>query len=503
MLFVVSHIALSQGIINNGGLLLISSGSNVFMTNSGNYLNQSNGLNHGLIDLDGNFFVPGNWTNNASSGNVFVNIEGSPDGTVHLTGNSSQTLAGSASTYFENLTINNSAVGNSVLLSQNQNIKGTLIFVDGIIGTNTNYVIVENTAINSITGHGTDKYINGNLRRYVSIGSYDFPVGSLVNYELINTNVTTQGSLNYLDAFFTAASPGTAPVGLQVDGTLIGGFLDYGYWTLTPNNGNSSTIDVTAVSRGHSNGAATASQHALFRRNNGGVWANFGTHNNATQSGTLTDPITAKRTSYASVVSSEYAIGRSDENALPIELLYFNAKCGQDSGVILSWGTSSEVNNDYFTLYRSKDGAEWNEVVQVKGAGNSNTVLEYTYTDNKATQHDTYFKLRQTDYDGKFKEFNLVYVYCRYNHKKFNLYPNPAVNYIVLEFYNEHHIEGDLLIDIFDSKGVLCNRSLSVSQPDFNSHYIKLPEKLISGTYFMQVKLAGEYFYSGKFIVKK
>lgn len=492
-----------QGIVNNGGLLIVGNGANVFISGGGNYLNQSNGANHGSIDLDGSIYVTGNWTNNASSGNVFVNIEGSPNGTLHLTGTSQQSIAGSASTYFENLTINNSTAGNAVLLSTTQNIKGTLTFTDGIIGTGANKVIVENTAVGSITGHASDKYINGNLRRFVSTGTCDLPIGTLANYELANTNITTLGSLAYLDAYFTAASPGAVTAGLKVNNTTITEMLDYGYWTITPDNGATSIMDITVVLRGHSNGGTLADQHALFRRVSAGNWENFATHSNTTQSGTLTNPISAKRTASANIISYEYAIGKSDANTLPIELLYFNSICGQDSGVVVKWATSSESNNDYFTIFKSKDAISWQEIARVDGAGNSNSVREYSYIDKAAVEHDTYYRLRQTDYDGKYEDFKIVSVYCKYNHKKITIYPQPCTEYFDFTFYNEHHLEDQLTFRIFDVNGVIVGEYIARSEKDNNNHHIILEDRIISGNYFIQVLLGDTYFYSGKITVVK
>ena len=39
--------------------------------------------------------------------------------------------------------------------------------------------------------------------------------------------------------------------------------------------------------------------------------------------------------------------------------------------------TAQEMNNDYFTVERSKDGVDFEKVVIVKGAGNSSAKLNY------------------------------------------------------------------------------------------------------------------------------
>lgn len=66
---------------------------------------------------------------------------------------------------------------------------------------------------------------------------------------------------------------------------------------------------------------------------------------------------------------------------LPISLLDFEAS--SDNGKVkLDWITGNESNNDFFTVERSADGEIFEELITVKGAGNSNTFLSYTAIDS-------------------------------------------------------------------------------------------------------------------------
>ena len=42
-----------------------------------------------------------------------------------------------------------------------------------------------------------------------------------------------------------------------------------------------------------------------------------------------------------------------------------------DPGNRLEWVTATEINNDYFSLERSRDGLEFSAIARVDGAGNS------------------------------------------------------------------------------------------------------------------------------------
>jgi hypothetical protein len=84
---------------------------------------------------------------------------------------------------------------------------------------------------------------------------------------------------------------------------------------------------------------------------------------------------------------------------LPITLLSFTGEKDGD-GVRLDWTTASERDNDYFTILRSKDGWNFEEVTRVPGAGNSTSPIPYWTRDAKPYDGLNYYRLRQTDIDG-------------------------------------------------------------------------------------------------------
>jgi len=92
---------------------------------------------------------------------------------------------------------------------------------------------------------------------------------------------------------------------------------------------------------------------------------------------------------------------------LPIELLSFTGK-SVDKTNLLEWVTTTEINNDYFTLERSSDATHFNELGTIQGAGNSNTMLYYNFTDENPLNGVNYYRLKQTDFDGSFSYSNIV-----------------------------------------------------------------------------------------------
>lgn len=111
---------------------------------------------------------------------------------------------------------------------------------------------------------------------------------------------------------------------------------------------------------------------------------------------------------------------------LPIKLITFNATSNGNS-VVLTWQTATEINNDYFTIERSVDADNWEEILYVTGAGNSNKTETYTSTDLNPLNGTVYYRLKQTDFDGKFEYFNVVAVNLeKESTHNIAVYPNPA-----------------------------------------------------------------------------
>lgn len=96
-------------------------------------------------------------------------------------------------------------------------------------------------------------------------------------------------------------------------------------------------------------------------------------------------------------------------SALPIELLSFEGNW-EEEGNVLTWSTATEHNNDYFTIIWSKDGLEFSAIARIPGAGNSIFTKRYRYLDDYPSEGVNYYILRQTDYDGRFDDSEIISV---------------------------------------------------------------------------------------------
>jgi hypothetical protein len=121
-------------------------------------------------------------------------------------------------------------------------------------------------------------------------------------------------------------------------------------------------------------------------------------------------------------------------NSLPVNLTTFTAQCNK-SNIDFLWSTASEKNNRFFTLESSANQDVWTSIATIKGAGTSNKVNSYAYLYQNNLPENTYFRLKQTDFDGTFAYSNAL-VACANDAEKITvtIYPNPASGLINLSY---------------------------------------------------------------------
>jgi hypothetical protein len=113
-------------------------------------------------------------------------------------------------------------------------------------------------------------------------------------------------------------------------------------------------------------------------------------------------------------------------NPLPIELLFFKAELVNNERVELKWSTATELNNDYyFTIEKTRDGKNYEIIGTIQGAGTSKQKQDYTFLDNFPYSGTSYYRLKQTDLDGKSKYSDISKVVFR-GQFNFTVYPNPS-----------------------------------------------------------------------------
>jgi hypothetical protein len=181
---------------------------------------------------------------------------------------------------------------------------------------------------------------------------------------------------------------------------------------------------------------------------------------------------------------SPFAISEGDY-ALPVELISFNASCISNE-TKLEWQTASEHNTSHFVVERSLDGMVWEKLGEVTAAGNSTSILNYSFIDTALVARAlTYYRLVQIDIDGKSETFGPVSSDCATNNEfEVVIIPNPNDGLFTLKIDSENSQEIDIRIYQMDGKEVALK---SISNTEGTSiHYIDLGG-FTSGIYALHI----------------
>lgn len=204
------------------------------------------------------------------------------------------------------------------------------------------------------------------------------------------------------------------------------------FWILDRTSGNSSAY-VTLGWRENGCGI-TNIDDIVVARWDGNLWQNEG-------QGTITGNLDAGTISTAASVSSFSPFilaSTTKENPMPVTLLDFRARA-KSKVVEIEWETTSEINNDYFTIEKSRDGKNWEKYKDVPGAGNSNSLKEYSEIDYSPFNGVSYYRLKQTDFNGEYEYSKVVPVVLSV--QQTHVYPNPIKDWLFVDNINASNTE--------------------------------------------------------------
>jgi len=162
---------------------------------------------------------------------------------------------------------------------------------------------------------------------------------------------------------------------------------------------------------------------------------------------------------------------------MPVSMISFTGNL-IDEAVHLNWTTATEINNHKFIIERSSDMLTWNAIGEVDGAGNSSAVLNYQYIDYAPLKGNSYYRLRQIDYNGMFAYTNSVVIQTITQSTNISIAPNPFDDVIAIQ----SNIIGEINISIFDVLGRLMYQSMETS-----NGLLKIQPALPAGTYIISI----------------
>ncbi|MGQ0827450.1 MAG: T9SS type A sorting domain-containing protein [Bacteroidota bacterium] len=194
-------------------------------------------------------------------------------------------------------------------------------------------------------------------------------------------------------------------------------------------------------------------------------------------------------------------IGSVTEVPLPIELTAFSAeRC--DSYVCLTWQTAAETNNDYFTIERSLNIADFEKMGIIDGAGNSTSILNYSLIDENPYKGSSYYRLKQTDFDGKFTYSNIVMVdFFVTHHFNFDIFPNPGSGENINLLINGNTGE-EVLVVVYDITGRESYSKVLLLQTEGDNVYAIDESKKLSPGVYIVTATSNQSIYSKRLIVK-
>ncbi|MBN4066145.1 T9SS type A sorting domain-containing protein, partial [Candidatus Amoebophilus asiaticus] len=480
------------GTFNSGGNSYTVTGSTVDFNGSSlqtipsfNFNNIQ--LTNSSIALSGDLTIPGditiNGTLDATGGNITVSGDWTNNGTftnggkiITLNGSSDQTIGGTASTSFFDVVVNKSS-GN-IILGNAITIEKTLILTAGNIKTtSTNLITFDVDAV--LSGGSSASFIDGPAAKNTnSTSSFTFAIGRGTTYrslmvEPIDVNTSTF-TAEYADSGYT----NTATVGAGIDHVST---LEY--FILDRSGGKNAADAYVTISWDNSSGVNTAAIADLRLAHwDGSQWEDFG---NSAVSG---DNTSGTLRSNLVTTFSPFTLGSSSgSNPLPIDLLSFDV-AAKGMGVELKWETATEINNDYFTIEKSVDGIYFEEISDIEGAGNSSVAIKYNYTDENPYEGTSYYRLKQTDFDGKWEVFPMKAVKWGKadEFKILSVGPNPVTDQINIDYLVSSGVEVSCMI--YNLQGKLLYEKNTQASKGVNNFTYNEAGNLEQGIYILVLK---------------
>lgn len=446
-----------------------------FSTANTFYLTNSSGTTSfaiaGALTVAGKFVIPSGATLSLGANNFSVSGVLSNSGTISNTtgstifnGTAAQVAGGTGS--YGNLTINNS---NGVTLESNTTVNNTLTLTAGNLD-----IAGHDLTTGNISGGSSTSYVktsgSGAVKKSVANSStFNFPVGNTAyNPVSITNNAGADDvfSVRVLDEIYVNGSGGST-----VSATRVKRTWDIGK---TNPNGGSGVNFVFNWNTGETFG--TLVTPALFHYASG--WTEQKTGTTSFGSNSLT---------YSGYTGTFSPFGIAETNStLPVSWLGFSAR-DANGIIVLDWSTAAEVNSKNFTVQRSNNGSDWNDIGSIPAAGNSRNINQYSFNDKQPIEGVNYYRLKQTDIDGKQSFSKTIKISLSADHARLSVYPNPVsrgtLNIVLNKTTN---------VQVFNIAGVQVMQRLLPA----GTQQLKV-EQLSRGTYYLK---AGNLI--SKFIVQ-
>jgi hypothetical protein len=471
--------ATGSGTVSVGGTL----------TNAG--AGASFALGGGALILSGNFVNTSPATFNATSGTIMISGDWTNTGTfnsststVTFQNSGVQTLSG-ATTFYRL----NRSNGGTLQLNNDITVNDQLVFSSGKITTGSNTVQLTNTALQPVSGYGTMSFIDGRVSiAYPNTAgtSRVFPVGKGNVYRPVVIQQTAASTSPVVRVEMINTPPtGSYPV-------EVGVLSEARYYSVNLVSGtmNAPTVELNF----NTNGAAdenvlfAGNAHIMRATSATGPWTDQG------GSGVFAPaaPVGYATSGVTSIVSQTYFTLGYQNVILPVDLLTFSGYL--ENGVVeLFWTTLTEENNDYFAIERSGTELHFDSIGYISGAGESKVRLDYHFRDYNPLEGVSYYRLKQTDFDGKVIYSKIIIIQSSFEEPKLSVSPNPARSGEPISVRLDYNKDKTVMLHVADMSGrVLFSGFVDLSETI--NLYDVVREHLSRGTYVLRFMLRGAMF---------
>lgn len=170
--------------------------------------------------------------------------------------------------------------------------------------------------------------------------------------------------------------------------------------------------------------------------------------------------------------------------SLPVQFLPLKAyKINKE--VLLKWGTANEQNSSHFEIERSVDGLNFNKTIgRINAIGFSNTISDYSITDQTPALSRNYYRIKQVDLDGKAEYSNVVSINMSDKFLEIITYPNPASSILSVDYFTDN--KSAIRFSIIDAKGALVKEMNISTQTGRNIIRFDI-SNLSKGIYLLKV----------------
>jgi Secretion system C-terminal sorting domain len=173
----------------------------------------------------------------------------------------------------------------------------------------------------------------------------------------------------------------------------------------------------------------------------------------------------------------DYWLVKLNPGVLALDLLSFTAQLQQNKTMLLSWSTSNEMNNDHFTIEKSKDGINFSSIGTVSASVKPQAQNNYSFTDNSVVAGIWYYRLKQTDKNDQSVYSKTIPVKVT-SQTPIKIVPNPSANGKFSVDLGE--AKKNIYITVTDNSG----RNI-LSQQQSSAQYINLNLRDEKGIYYL------------------